>query len=86
MLRTLADEGVLHLLPPLALCPGGPATYLYNGRPPAAVLELWAHLLGDAALERSVQSGSAAAELALSHVTSYLFPEAPEAGAPYPKP
>lgn len=82
VLRVLTDEGVLHLLPPLAHCPGGPRPYLSGARPPSAVLELWANLLCDPALERSVASGSAAAELALSHVSRHVFPEEPETGAP----
>ena len=81
VLRVLADEGVLHLLPPLALCPGGPVPYLTGGTLPPAVLELYMRLMADSALERSVQSGSAAAELALYHVAGYLFPDTPAAGA-----
>ena len=80
LLHMLADEGALHLLPPLVVCPGGPAPYLTGAPLPQAVLELWARLLGDGALERSLESGSAAGELALFHLAAYLFPEKPEAG------
>ena len=84
-LRVLADEGALHLLPPLTQSPGGPAPYLCGslrgGRPPEAVLQLWLELLGNGALERSLATGSAAADIVLFHVTHYLFgPRQSEAG------
>ena len=81
VIRTLADEGSLHLLPPLAQCPGGPVPYLSSGSLPGAVLSAWAQLLGDGALERSLESGSAAGELALHHLSLYVFAEDAHSGA-----
>ena len=81
VIRTLADEGSLHLLPPLAQCPEGPVPYLSGGSLPGAVLSTWARLLGDGMLDRSLESGSAAGELALHHLSVYIFAEGTDPGA-----
>ena len=82
VIRTLADEASLHLLPPMVLCPSSPMLYLSTAPLPGAILGTWAQLLGDGALDRSLESGSVAGELALFHLSRYFFAEDADTGAP----
>lgn len=57
VLEVLAEEGALHLLPPLARAPGGQEAYIGPERP-MAVTRLMGKLLKDGCLQKARESSS----------------------------
>lgn len=64
VLEILAEEGALHLLPPLHRAPGGTAAYIGPERP-MAVTRLLGNLLEDGSLQKAEESNSMVHDLAM---------------------
>lgn len=64
VLEVLAEEGALHLLPPLHRAPGSKQAYVGPERP-KAVTSLLGKLLEDGSLQKAKKSGSMVHDLAV---------------------